>query len=120
MNILNGKISFAVLDDEDTHELPNKTLDKELVDAIRGLTNTLNISPNTQGARRRQRRSHMQELTKLDARADKVSTMIKDGRISLPQAGQGCVWAMHDTSSNISVADHTTQFPGATLNAPPS
>ena len=42
--------------------------------------------------------------------------MLETGKISLPDPGEGCVWAIADTGSSIHVANHALHFPGAALD----
>ena len=74
LNILNGKISFGILEGRDPdHDASNlATADPDLVAAIQNLTAKITLKYETQGASRRKRRSEAQELKKTMARAERV------------------------------------------------
>ena len=54
--------------------------------------------------------------TRLLKRVNKISQLIAEGAIDLPDPGEGNVWSLAGSGSNIHIAVHAKQFPGARLD----
>ena len=73
------------------------------------------ISEQISQKARKKKRAHELQITKLLAKAEKVSDQIANGKIVLPDPGEGAIWVLVDSGSNTNAANVDKHFPGADL-----